>query len=103
MQKRLNISPTDENIDCEFGTLPPPANLRQLRCYVVAKAISRYCAENGGNSPTMRELAGILKRQRRTICLQMDQLRSFGLAVRRNHKYYLVGGKWTPPDWIDEE
>jgi hypothetical protein len=100
MQQPLNISRTDLDIDDVYGIEDPPPQIKQLRCWVVAQAIDEYCRSHGGQSPTIKELAIMLNKQIRTINIQVEQLRYYGLAVRRNRKLYLVGAKYTSPDWL---
>lgn len=96
----MNQLTTEVVIDDEYGTLPPPANLRELKCFEVARYIDSYACVHGGNTPTINHMAKHFKISNTAVVYHLDTLRTYGLAVRKDDEFFLIGIGYSSPDWL---
>lgn len=90
----------DKLTDDEFGTLPPPDNIRELRCFEVARYIDSYAVAHGGNTPSINDIAKHFNMSYNAAGSHVDTLRMYGLLVRTDKELVLTGSGYTSPDWL---
>lgn len=95
----MYISP-DDIVDDNWGAIAPPANLRELKCFQVAKYVDSYASQHGGNTPTINHLAKHFKISGTAVTYHLDMLRTYGLAVRKDDEFILVGSVYSSPEWL---
>lgn len=96
----MNTFQAEPLIDDQYGPIAPPTHLKQLKCFEVAKWVNQYALKHGGNTPSINKIAKRFAISNTAVVYHLDLLRSYGLAVRIDEEFVLVGSCYQEPEWL---